>query len=54
MYAASAKESLATPSWAESSFVLNFFRLKLRMKDVLEKFLPYVGHGYTVVELVGE
>lgn len=33
---------------------VNTSSLKLRMKDVLEKFLPYVGHGYTVVELVGE
>lgn len=33
---------------------VNTSSLKLRMKDVLEKFLPYVGHGYTVVELAGE
>lgn len=33
---------------------VNTSSLKLRMKDVLEKFLPYVGHEYTVVELVGE
>lgn len=33
---------------------VNTSSLKLRMKDVLEKFLPYVGHGYKVVELVGE
>lgn len=33
---------------------VNTSSLKLRMKDILEKFLPYVGHGYTVVELVGE
>ena len=33
---------------------VNTSSLKLRMKDVLEKFLPYVGHAYTVVELVGE
>lgn len=33
---------------------VNTSSLKLRMKDVLEKFLPYVGHGYTLVELVGE
>ena len=33
---------------------VNTSSLKLRMKDVLEKFLPYVGRGYTVVELVGE
>ena len=33
---------------------VNTSSLKLRMKDVLEKFLPYVGHEYTAVELVGE
>lgn len=33
---------------------VNTSSLKLRMKDVLEKFLPYVGHEYTEVELVGE
>lgn len=33
---------------------VNTSSLKLRMKDILEKFLPYVGHAYTAVELVGE
>lgn len=33
---------------------VNTSSLKLRTKDILEKFLPYVGHGYTTVELVGE
>lgn len=33
---------------------VNTSSLKLRMKDVLEKFLPYVGHTYTTVELAGE
>ncbi len=33
---------------------VNTSSLKLRMKDVLEKFLPFVGHEYTAVELVGE
>ncbi len=33
---------------------VNTSSLKLRMKDILEKFLPYAEHGYTVVELVGE
>jgi len=33
---------------------VNTSSLKLKMQDVLEKFLPYVGHEYTVVELVGE
>lgn len=33
---------------------VNTSSLKLRMKDVLEKFLPYVGHTYTAVELRGE
>ena len=33
---------------------VNTSSLKLRMKDILEKFLPYVGHEYTAVELVGE
>ena len=31
---------------------VNTSSLKLRMKDILEKFLPYVGHAYTAVELV--
>ncbi len=33
---------------------VNTSSLKLRMKDILEKFLPYVGHAYTAVELAGE
>lgn len=33
---------------------VNTSSLKLRTKDILEKFLPYVGHEYTAVELVGE
>lgn len=33
---------------------VNTSSLKLRMSDILEKFLPHVGHEYTVVELVGE
>lgn len=33
---------------------VNTSSLKLKMQDVLEKFLPYVGHEYTAVELVGE
>lgn len=33
---------------------VNTSSLKLRTKDILEKFLPYVGHGYTAVELLGE
>ena len=28
--------------------------LKLRTKDVIEKFLPATGHAYTTVHLVGE
>ena len=28
--------------------------LKLRTKDVIEKFLPAAGHAYTTVHLVGE
>ena len=30
---------------------INTSSLKLKMADVLEKFLPYTGHDYTVVEL---
>lgn len=33
---------------------VNTSSLKIRTKDILEKFLPYVGHDYTVVELYGE
>lgn len=33
---------------------VNTSSLKLRMRDILEKFLPHVGHEYTAVELVGE
>lgn len=33
---------------------VNTSSLKLRMQDILEKFLPYVEHEYTAVELVGE
>ena len=30
---------------------INTSSLKLKTADVLEKFLPYTGHDYTVVEL---
>lgn len=33
---------------------VNTSSLKLRMQDILEKFLPCVGHAYTAVELAGE
>lgn len=33
---------------------VNTSSLKLRMQDILDKFLPYVEHEYTAVELVGE
>ena len=32
---------------------VNTSSLKIRMKDVLETFLPAVRHGYTTVKLVG-
>lgn len=31
---------------------INTSSLKLRTRDILEKFLPYIGHDYTVVELL--
>ncbi|MBP3475408.1 MAG: prolyl-tRNA synthetase associated domain-containing protein [Lachnospiraceae bacterium] len=33
---------------------INTSSLKIKTKDMLEKFLPYVKHDYTVVELRGE
>lgn len=33
---------------------VNTSSLKLRMRDILEKFLPCVGHAYTAVDLAGE
>ena len=33
---------------------VNTASLKIRTKDILDKFLPYVEHDYTVVELVGK
>lgn len=33
---------------------VNTSSLKIKTKDILDKFLPYVQHDYTVVELVGE
>ena len=33
---------------------VNTASLKIRMKDILEKFLPHVGHYYTAVEMHGE
>lgn len=33
---------------------VNTASLKIRTKDILEKFLPCVGHDYTVAELQGE
>lgn len=33
---------------------VNTSSLKVRMRDILDKFLPYVGHDYTPVELRGE
>ena len=32
---------------------VNTSSLKLRLSDLLEKFLPAVDHGYTVVDLEG-
>ena len=32
---------------------VNTASLKIKTKDILDKFLPYVEHDYTVVELVG-
>lgn len=44
---------------AESEYIgchpcINTSSLKLRTKDVLEKFLPYIKHEYMMVELEGE
>lgn len=44
---------------AESGYIgchpcINTSSLKLKTKDVLEKFLPYIEHEYTLVELGGE
>ena len=33
---------------------VNTSSLKIKTKDILDKFLPYVEHDYTAVELVGE
>lgn len=33
---------------------VNTASLKIKTKDILDKFLPYVEHDYTVVELIGE
>ena len=33
---------------------VNTASLKIRVKDILEKFLPHVAHDYTAVELQGE
>ena len=33
---------------------VNTSSLKIRTEDILNKFLPYVEHDYTAVELVGE
>ena len=33
---------------------VNTSSLKIKTEDILNKFLPYVEHDYTVVELVGE
>lgn len=33
---------------------VNTASLKIRMQDILEKFLPHVGHDYTAVELLRE
>lgn len=33
---------------------VNTSSLKIKTKDILDKFLPYVQHDYTVVELTGE
>ncbi len=33
---------------------INTSSLKIKTKDILEKFLPYVEHDYTAVELHGE
>ncbi len=33
---------------------VNTASLQLKIRDVLEKFLPYTGHGYRTVHLTGE
>lgn len=33
---------------------VNTSSLKIKTKDILDKFLPYVEHDYTIVELAGE
>ena len=33
---------------------VNTASLQLKTRDVLEKFLPYTGHGYRTVHLTGE
>ena len=33
---------------------VNTSSLKMRTEDVINKFLPAVGHGYMTVHLVGE
>lgn len=33
---------------------VNTASLKIKTKDILDKFLPYVEHDYTVVKLMGE
>lgn len=33
---------------------VNTSSLKIKTEDILNKFLPYVEHDYTAVELVGE
>ena len=33
---------------------VNTSSLKIKTKDILERFLPYVKHDYTIVDLVGE
>ena len=33
---------------------VNTSSLKIKTRDILDKFLPFVEHDYTVVELVGE
>ena len=33
---------------------VNTASLQLKTRDVLERFLPYTGHGYRTVHLTGE
>ena len=47
-------EDVLKPEYVGCHPCINTSSIRLKTKDMFEKYLPSTGHGYTVVHLVGE